>query len=165
MSVSTDSDSQIAWTWYLLPICLSILGGGIAYCVLRNRDRRTANNCLYLGAISLILNIGLQFVLPFPWPTVVTMGCIAYGVVLLRSRKPTQRQTSNTQTQVPDSTQTKNTSGGMGTFTKIAIGFGVLVAVVVIGGIAFMAYLFAPEPGRRFFCLQPASRAYITNWQ
>ena len=35
--------------WYLMPIFLSILGGLIAYFVLRGDDPSKAKNCLYLS--------------------------------------------------------------------------------------------------------------------
>jgi len=37
--------------WFLLPIFLSLLGGIIAYFVLRHDDPKKAKNCLYLGII------------------------------------------------------------------------------------------------------------------
>ena len=47
--------------WFLLPIFLGLIGGIIAYFVLRNDDPKKAKNCLYLGIIlgiiGLILNI------------------------------------------------------------------------------------------------------------
>ena len=43
--------------WYLLPIFLGIIGGVIAYFVLRNSDSRKARNCLLIGIAILILGI------------------------------------------------------------------------------------------------------------
>ena len=43
--------------WYLLPIFLGIIGGIIAYFVLRNDDRKKAKKCLYLGLILLAVGI------------------------------------------------------------------------------------------------------------
>jgi len=47
--------------WFLLPIFLGLIGGVIAYFVLRNDDPKKAKNCLYLGivlaAIGIILNL------------------------------------------------------------------------------------------------------------
>ena len=49
--------------WFLLPIFLSIIGGIVAYFVLRNDDPPKAKNCLYLGialtAVSIVLNLAL----------------------------------------------------------------------------------------------------------
>ncbi|MCV0372508.1 MAG: hypothetical protein COW27_04970 [Nitrosopumilales archaeon CG15_BIG_FIL_POST_REV_8_21_14_020_37_12] len=44
-------------TWYLLPIFLGLIGGVIAYFVLRNDDPKKAKNCLYLGIILAIIGI------------------------------------------------------------------------------------------------------------
>jgi len=47
--------------WYLLPIFLSLIGGIIAYFILRHDDPKKAKNCLYLGiilqAIGLLANV------------------------------------------------------------------------------------------------------------
>ncbi len=37
--------------WSLLPIFLSLIGGIIAYFILRHDDPKKAKNCLYLGII------------------------------------------------------------------------------------------------------------------
>ena len=47
--------------WFLLPIFLSLIGGIVAYFVLRHDDPKKAKNCLYLGiilqAIGLLANV------------------------------------------------------------------------------------------------------------
>ena len=47
--------------WFLLPIFLGIIGGIIAYFVLRRDDPRKARNCIYLGlalmAVGIVLNL------------------------------------------------------------------------------------------------------------
>ena len=43
--------------WFLLPIFFGIIGGVIAFFVLRNDDPRKARNCLYLGIILAIIGI------------------------------------------------------------------------------------------------------------
>lgn len=54
--------------WFLLPIFLGLIGGIIAYFVLRNDDPKKAKNCLYLSivlaAIGIILNIALASQFP-----------------------------------------------------------------------------------------------------
>lgn len=49
--------------WFLLPILLGLIGGIIAFFVLRKDDPRKAKNCLYLGivlfGIGIIINIAL----------------------------------------------------------------------------------------------------------
>lgn len=54
--------------WFLLPIFLSLIGGIIAYFVLRNDDPKKARNCLYLGIILQIigLTINLWVLSEFP---------------------------------------------------------------------------------------------------
>ncbi len=43
--------------WYLLPIIFGIIGGVIAYFVIKQDDPIKAKNCLYLGIALLILDI------------------------------------------------------------------------------------------------------------
>jgi len=47
--------------WFLLPIFLSLIGGIVAYFILRHDDPKKAKNCLYLGiilqAIGLLANV------------------------------------------------------------------------------------------------------------
>ena len=49
--------------WFLLPIFLGLIGGVIAFFILRNDDPKKAKNCLYLGmvlaAIGIIMNLVL----------------------------------------------------------------------------------------------------------
>ena len=45
--------------WYILPIFIGIIGGVIAYFVIKQDDPIKAKNCLKLGIIMLILNITL----------------------------------------------------------------------------------------------------------
>ncbi len=49
--------------WFLLPIFLGIIGGIIAYFVLRKDDPRKAKNCLYLGIVLAIVGIVLNLVM------------------------------------------------------------------------------------------------------
>ncbi len=54
--------------WFLLPIVFGVIGGIIAFFILRHDDPRKAKNCLYLGlalmAIGIILNIFLAASIP-----------------------------------------------------------------------------------------------------
>ena len=43
--------------WFLLPIFLGMIGGIIAFFILRRDDPRKAKNCLYLGIVFMILGI------------------------------------------------------------------------------------------------------------
>ncbi|MDH3313397.1 MAG: hypothetical protein OEM28_09680 [Nitrosopumilus sp.] len=43
--------------WFLLPIFLGIIGGIIAFFILRHDDPRKAKNCLYLGLVLMVIGI------------------------------------------------------------------------------------------------------------
>jgi len=49
--------------WYLLPIFLGVVGGVIAYFVLRQDDTHLAKNCLYLGIALTAIHIALTLIL------------------------------------------------------------------------------------------------------
>lgn len=49
-SASQGTKKRSGW-WYLLPIFFSIIGGVIAYFVLKEDDPKLAKNCLILGII------------------------------------------------------------------------------------------------------------------
>jgi len=57
-------EHQRSGLWYLLPIIFGIIGGIIAYFVIKQDDPDKAKNCLYLGIVLLIIDIvaGLLFV-------------------------------------------------------------------------------------------------------
>lgn len=46
--------------WFLLPIFLGLIGGIIAYFVLRQDDPKKAKNCLYLGIILAIIGLAIN---------------------------------------------------------------------------------------------------------
>jgi uncharacterized membrane protein YeaQ/YmgE (transglycosylase-associated protein family) len=48
--------------WFLLPIFIGIIGGIIAYFVLRHDDPKKAKNCLYLGIIMAIIGIVINLI-------------------------------------------------------------------------------------------------------
>ncbi len=48
--------------WFLLPIFLGLIGGVIAYFVLRHDDPRKAKNCLYLAMVLAILGIAINVI-------------------------------------------------------------------------------------------------------
>ena len=54
--------------WFLLPILFGVIGGIIAFFILRHDDPRKAKNCLYLGvvfmAIGIIFNIFIASSIP-----------------------------------------------------------------------------------------------------
>ena len=47
--------------WFLLPILFGVIGGIIAFFILRNTDPRKAKNCLYLGLVFMMVGIFLNF--------------------------------------------------------------------------------------------------------
>jgi hypothetical protein len=49
-SASQGTKKRSGW-WYLLPIFFSIIGGIIAYFILKEDDPKLAKNCLILGII------------------------------------------------------------------------------------------------------------------
>ena len=54
--------------WFLLPILFGVIGGIIAFFILRHDDPRKAKNCLYLGLafmmIGIIFNIFIASSIP-----------------------------------------------------------------------------------------------------
>lgn len=48
--------SRSNW-WYLLPIFLGIIGGLIAYFVLKKDDVKLAKNCLFVGIAMMVLGL------------------------------------------------------------------------------------------------------------
>ena len=53
--------------WYLLPILFGIIGGIIAYAVIRHRNPRRARNCLILAAILVLVHICVALLLDCHW--------------------------------------------------------------------------------------------------
>ncbi len=49
--------------WFLLPIFLGLIGGVIAFFVLRNDDPKKAKNCLYLGIVLALIGIFLNILI------------------------------------------------------------------------------------------------------
>jgi len=46
--------------WFLLPIFFGIIGGLIAFFILRQDDPRKARNCIYLGIVFMVFGIILN---------------------------------------------------------------------------------------------------------
>ena len=49
--------------WYLLPIFVGMIGGIIAYIIIRKDDSDKAKNCIYVGIIMMVLGVILNIVL------------------------------------------------------------------------------------------------------
>ena len=60
--------------WFMLPIFIGLIGGIIAYFVLRGDDPKKAKNCLYLGLI--LFGIG----------TAINLAILGTGIVPLDPR-------------------------------------------------------------------------------
>ena len=55
--------------WYLVPIFLQIIGGIIAYLILKDDDRKLAKNCFWLGILLTIV------------PMIVGIVLVIFGVI------------------------------------------------------------------------------------
>jgi len=60
--MSSDHIKQKSILWCLLPILFSVIGGVIAYFVLRDDDPSKAKNCLWLGIILVIIYVAYYVV-------------------------------------------------------------------------------------------------------
>jgi len=54
--------------WFLLPIFIGVIGGIIAFFILRHDDPRKAKNCLYLGLAFMIVGIMFNIFIGAPIP-------------------------------------------------------------------------------------------------
>ena len=53
-------EKQRSNAWFLLPIFFGVIGGIIAFFVIRGDDPRKGRNCLYLGIVFMIIGIILN---------------------------------------------------------------------------------------------------------
>ena len=58
--------------WFLLPIFFGIIGGIIAFFILRQDDPAKARNCLYLGIALMVAGIVLNIILAATIPALDT---------------------------------------------------------------------------------------------
>ena len=56
--MSENSSRKRSVLWYALPALFSIIGGVIAYFILRQDDHSKAKNCLWLGIILFVFYFG-----------------------------------------------------------------------------------------------------------
>ena len=49
--------------WYLLPIFVGMIGGIIAYLMIRKDDPHKAKNCIYIGIVMMVIGIILNILL------------------------------------------------------------------------------------------------------
>ena len=59
--MSTETKNR-SGAWYLLPIFFTVIGGVIAYFVIKEDDPKKAKNCLYLGIILTVIGVILSAV-------------------------------------------------------------------------------------------------------
>ena len=63
--------SRSNW-WYLLPIFVGLIGGVIAYFILRHDEPKKAKNCIYIGiilaAVGIVINILIGTQIPSMTP-------------------------------------------------------------------------------------------------
>jgi len=57
--------------WYLLPVFVGLIGGMIAYWVLRRDDPNKAKKCLYLGIILAVIGIMINILAVSQMPGLV----------------------------------------------------------------------------------------------
>ena len=60
--MSQNSNHKRSIAWYALPAILSIIGGIIAFFILRHDDETKAKNCLWLGISLFVFYIGYYFI-------------------------------------------------------------------------------------------------------
>jgi hypothetical protein len=60
--------------WFLLPILFHIIGGFIAYFIVKDDDPKLAKNCLYLGIILIAIQIAFVAAFWIPLTTMPYMG-------------------------------------------------------------------------------------------
>ena len=64
-NVQNAEDIPRSRAWYLLPIFFGIIGGLIAYFVLRNSNKQMGKNCLMGGAIISVVPVVISMAAPF----------------------------------------------------------------------------------------------------
>jgi cytochrome bd-type quinol oxidase subunit 1 len=53
----SDAEKPRSRAWFLLPIFFGVIGGIIAFFILRKDDLPKAKNCLYLGLVFMVIGI------------------------------------------------------------------------------------------------------------
>ena len=61
--MSHNEEKPRSNAWFLLPIFLGLIGGIIAFFILRHDDPKKARNCLYLGIVLMFIGIILNMVM------------------------------------------------------------------------------------------------------
>ncbi len=58
----TYPEKQRSNAWFLLPVFFGMIGGIIAFFILRHDDPRKARNCLYIGVAFMIAGIIINII-------------------------------------------------------------------------------------------------------
>ena len=66
----THPEKSRSNAWFLLPIFFGMIGGIIAFFVLRRDDPRKARNCLYLGIILMTIGIIVNVLVSMSFPEI-----------------------------------------------------------------------------------------------
>jgi len=53
----SESEKTRSNVWYLLPIFFGVIGGIIAFFIIRKDDPHKAKNCLYVGIVLMVIGI------------------------------------------------------------------------------------------------------------
>ena len=67
-------------TWFLLPIFFGVIGGIVAFFILRKDDPRKARNCLYLGIAFMFVGIILNGIIAYSIPDVIPGMDLGFNV-------------------------------------------------------------------------------------
>ena len=70
--VKTFNYKKRGAVWYLLPIFIGIIGGIIAYAVLRNSDPLKGQYCIIIGVVITVVGIILNLIFP-DYGTIIDM--------------------------------------------------------------------------------------------
>ena len=54
--------------WFLLPVFFGVLGGIVAFFILRKDDPKKARNCLYVGLALMLIGLVLNAILATTFP-------------------------------------------------------------------------------------------------
>ena len=60
-SGTTPADTRRSRAWYLAPILFTIIGGVIAYLVLKDDDPQLAKRCVILGFVIIVVEIIIYY--------------------------------------------------------------------------------------------------------
>ncbi len=59
----SDTPKPRSNAWFLLPILFGVMGGILAYVVIRRNDPQKARNCLYVGIVFMGIGIVINLII------------------------------------------------------------------------------------------------------